>query len=80
MIKDGGLSFETQLKIEFLPPNKCSEKCLEKSLMIGTSISLTSIFSGLLQQKDLEAIFFSRPVAMPDKNITKTYDRDFLRK
>ena len=21
MIKDGGLSFETQLKIEFLPPN-----------------------------------------------------------
>ena len=29
MIKDGGLSFETQLKIEFLPPNNGSKKCLE---------------------------------------------------
>ena len=26
------ISFETQLKIEFLPPNNGSEKCLEKSL------------------------------------------------
>ena len=32
MIKDGGLSFETQLRIEFLPPNNGSKKCLEKSL------------------------------------------------
>ena len=31
-MKDGGLSFETQLKIEFLPPNNSSKKCLEKSL------------------------------------------------
>ena len=30
MIKDGGgLSFETQLKIEFLPPNNGSKKCLK---------------------------------------------------
>ena len=33
MIKDEGLSFETQLKIEFLPPNNGSNKCLEKSLL-----------------------------------------------
>ena len=32
MIKDGRLSFETQSKIEFLPLNKGSKKCLEKSL------------------------------------------------
>ena len=32
MIKYGGLSFETQLKIEFLPPNNGSKKWLEKSL------------------------------------------------
>ena len=32
MIKDRGLIFETQLKIEFLPPNNGSKKCLEKSL------------------------------------------------
>ena len=32
MIKDGGLSFETQLKIEFLPPNSGGKKCLGKSL------------------------------------------------
>ena len=34
MIKDGELSFETRLKIEFLPPNNGSKKCLEKSLYI----------------------------------------------
>ena len=33
MIKDEGLSFKTQLKIEILPPNKGSKKCLEKSLL-----------------------------------------------
>ena len=27
MIKDGGLSFETQLKIMFLPTNNGSKKC-----------------------------------------------------
>ena len=32
MIKDG-LSFETQLKIEFLPLNKGSKLCVEKSLI-----------------------------------------------
>ena len=32
MVKDGGLSFETQMKIEFLPPHNGSKKCLEKSL------------------------------------------------
>ena len=32
MIKDGELNFETQLKIEFLPPNNGSRKCFEKSL------------------------------------------------
>ena len=32
-IKDRGLSFETQLKIEFLPPKNGSKKCLEKSLI-----------------------------------------------
>ena len=31
MIKDGGLNFDTQSKIEFLPPNNGSKKCLEKS-------------------------------------------------
>ena len=34
MVKDGGLSFETQLKIEFLPPNNSIKKCLEKSLSL----------------------------------------------
>ena len=32
MKQDGGLSFETQLKIEFLLSNNGSKKCLEKSL------------------------------------------------
>ena len=32
MIKDRGLSLETQLKTEFLTPNNGSKKCLEKSL------------------------------------------------
>ena len=32
MTKDGGLSFETQLKIEFLPLHNGSKKMLEKSL------------------------------------------------
>ena len=32
MIKNGGLSFKTQLKVEFLPRNNGSKKCLEKSL------------------------------------------------
>ena len=32
MIKDEGLSFETQLKIEFLPLKNGSRKCLKKSL------------------------------------------------
>ena len=32
MIKGGELSFETQLKIKFLPPNNGSKQCLEKSL------------------------------------------------
>ena len=30
MIKDGGLSFETQLKIEFLPPHNGSKIVLGK--------------------------------------------------
>ena len=34
MIKDGGLSFQTHLKIEFLPPNNSSKKCLEKFLLL----------------------------------------------
>ena len=33
MIKDGGLSFENQLKL-FLLPNNDSKKCLEKSLFV----------------------------------------------
>ena len=32
VIKDGGLSFETQLKIEFLPQSRGSKKCLGKPL------------------------------------------------
>ena len=32
MIKDGGMSFENQLKIEFLPLHNGSKKCLEKSM------------------------------------------------
>ena len=32
MIKDGGLSFGTQLKIEFLPLNNGSKNCMGKSL------------------------------------------------
>ena len=38
MIKDGGLSFGTQLKIEVLPPNNGSKKCLEKSLAVKAII------------------------------------------
>ena len=30
MIKDVGFNFETQLKIEFLPPNNSSKKMLGK--------------------------------------------------
>ena len=41
MKRDGGLSFETQLKIEFLPPNNGSKKCLEKSLLAGLFAMLT---------------------------------------
>ena len=45
MIKDEGLSFETQLKIEFLPPNNGSKKCLEKSLLyIVSSGGLVDFF------------------------------------
>ena len=36
MIKDKGLSFETQLKIEFLPPNNGRKKFLEKSLLTNS--------------------------------------------
>ena len=51
MIKDGGLSFETQLKIEFLLPNNGSKKCLEKKPctegavydLLHESIALTMI-------------------------------------
>ena len=32
--KDGRLSFETQLKIEFLPPHNSSKNCLEKSTRV----------------------------------------------
>ena len=35
MMKDGVLSFETQLKIEFLPLNNSSKKCLEKFLQLN---------------------------------------------
>ena len=35
--KDGRLSFETQLKIEFLPLNNGSKKCLEKTLMLNVA-------------------------------------------
>ena len=45
MIKDGGSSFVTQLKIEFLPLNNCSKKCLEKSLLIYVKLAIVwSIF------------------------------------
>ena len=36
MIKDKGLSFETQLKIEFLPPNNGRKKFLVKSLLTNS--------------------------------------------
>ena len=42
MIKDGGLSFEIQLKIEFLPPINGSKKCLEKSLIMDENQKHTS--------------------------------------
>ena len=32
-MKNGRWSFETQLKIEFLPPKNDSKQCLEKSLI-----------------------------------------------
>ena len=34
MIKDEGSSFETQLKIDFSPPNNGSKICLEKYLLV----------------------------------------------
>ena len=52
MIKDRELSFETQLKIEFLPPNNGSKKCLEKSLVnINLPLSLLiHTYAGLRQK------------------------------
>ena len=44
MIKDGGLSFETQLKIEILPPHNGSKKMLGKNTEEGwqeTALFLT---------------------------------------
>ena len=38
MIKDRGLSFEIQVKIEFLPLYNGSKKCLEKSLRKGATL------------------------------------------
>ena len=38
MIKDRGLSFETQVKNEFLPLYNGSKKCLEKSLRKGAML------------------------------------------
>ena len=42
MINDGGLTFGTQLKIEFLPPNNSSKKCLEKSQLRQLSLNALS--------------------------------------
>ena len=42
MIKDGGLSFEFQLNIDFLPPNNGSKKCLEKSNIYYIYICMTT--------------------------------------
>ena len=45
MIKDGGLTFETQLKIKFLPPNKCSKKCLENPCWCKWNLQFFDQFS-----------------------------------
>ena len=57
--KDGRLSFESQLKIDFLPSNNDSRKCLEKSLYFHQiqlqskyfpeSIKLILLFKTLVQ-------------------------------
>ena len=54
--KDESLSFETQLKVEFLPPNKGSKKCLEKSLK--------GVFSGLSPMEHPVVIFHGMTKAM----------------
>ena len=47
MIKDEGLSFETQLKIEFLPPNNGSKKSFEKPLNCGYKLKVLKTFKAL---------------------------------
>ena len=50
MIKDGRLSFESQLKIKFLPPNNDSKKCSEKSLIKSPYLLQSNFKSQILEQ------------------------------
>ena len=51
--KDGKLSFQTQLKITFLPQNNSSKKCLKKSLQITRYIWTTHLSSRLAKYKKI---------------------------
>ena len=44
MIKDGGLSFKTRLKIAFLPPNNDSKKCFFYGIKIPADVCETCNF------------------------------------
>ena len=48
MIKDGGLTFETQLKIEFLPLYNGSKKCLGKSLLSFADETSTTFITEIM--------------------------------
>ena len=47
--KDERLTFETQLKIEFLLPNNSSENCLEKSLTLNIEINESNHIKGICE-------------------------------
>ena len=73
MIKDGGLSFETHLKIEFLQPNNGSKKMLGKICADGISPS-----RGLWHKAEFEQINDLELKAIKIGIYTYCKNKDFL--
>ena len=58
MIKDEGSSFETQLKIDFSPPNNGSKICLEKYLLVVAEQPYMEQIPSLKKKKKFKEVIF----------------------
>ena len=58
MIKDEGSSFETQLKIDFSPPNNGSKICLEKYLLVVAEQPYMEQIPSLKKKKKIQGGHF----------------------